>query len=720
MHDVGAQLTQHAGPSSADPTGMGYQPALDGLRAVSVVAVILYHAGFGWMSGGFFGVEVFFVISGYLITVLLIEEHARSGGVSLRAFWVRRARRLLPALGAVLIATSVWVAWFGSREQAAQMRHDLPWAIAYAANWGQIESGTPYFAAGSPPMLRHLWSLAVEEQWYVVWPLVFVVLARRLSARRTAVVLLGAVGVAALLSWWIRHGRVPFGPPRWAEDDLVNLAYLSTPTRAGGLLLGAALAFAWQPWRQPAAEWRARIATPRALDRLGAAAVIALVSVFVMAHLTASVVYPWLLLSVSVLSAVVIGVVVHPGDHRLRRMLSSGLLVGIGRRSYGLYLWHWPVFVVLGATEGSWSRAIVATTVAVVLTELSLHLVEARFRRPRAWTAAPRRLAGRLVPATSLGVVVVAIGVHYASNVDAYDVAAGDDAATFELRQVSLTPTVPSPIEPATTTTLPTTATVATSTSTTSPPQTTAPPSTSSTSTSTSTVPTTAPRPPLALPIRLGIVGDSQAHSLAINLPDGIEEYFDVDDGSLDGCGVIDRGDVRSVLTGFRSEFGRCSGWQDRWASTAEDNDVVLVVLGAWEVFDIGIGDEVVRFGSPAHDRMLTAALADGLDRITSAGAVAAVLEVPCMRPVESSGARVPPLPERGDDARTRHLDELFRSVVADHPGALFVDGPDWCTDEEIATDVDYRWDGVHVYRRGANYVYEAIAPRLLQIAGVS
>lgn len=691
---------------------MGYQPALDGLRAVSVVAVILYHAGFGWMSGGFFGVEVFFVISGYLITVLLIEEHARSGGVSLRAFWVRRARRLLPALVAVLVATSLWVAWFGSREQAAQMRHDLPWAIAYAANWGQIESGTPYFAAGGPPMLRHLWSLAVEEQWYLVWPLAFVVLARRLDARRTVAMLLGGVAAASLLSWWIRQGRAPFASSRWANDDLVNLAYLSTPTRAGGLLLGAALAFVWQPWR-PATGWRARVATPRVLGRSGVIAGAALVWVFVTAHLTATVVYPWVMLSVSALSAVLIAVVVHPGDHRVRRVLSSGFLVGIGRRSYGLYLWHWPVFVVLGATDGSWSRAIVAITVAVLITELSFHLVEARFRRPRPSTVASRPVVRRLVPATGLGAVVLALGVHYASNVDAYDAAAGTDEATFELDQLALAPTLPPPPvppPPAGATTAVPAASPATTTSTVA--TTTVPPTTA--------VPTTAPRPPLSLPIRIGIVGDSQAHSLAVNLPDGIDEYFDVDDGSLDGCGLFDRGDVRSEVTGFRSEFERCGGWQDRWASTAEDNDIVLVVLGAWEVFDLGIGDDVVRFGSPEHDRVLSAALADGLGRITSEGALAAVLEVPCMRPVESRGARVPPLPERGDDDRTAHLNDLFREVVTEHPGALFVDGPDWCGDEAIATDVDYRWDGVHVYRRGANYVYEAIAPRLLQIAGVA
>ena len=140
---------------------MGYQPGLDGLRAISVIAVIIYHAGFSWMSGGFLGVEVFFVVSGFLITMLLIEEHESSGAVNFRSFWVRRARRLFPTLGVVLVAVSTWVALFGSAEQASQMRRDLPWSVLYAANWGQIVGDMPYFSAGDPPMLRHLWSLSL-------------------------------------------------------------------------------------------------------------------------------------------------------------------------------------------------------------------------------------------------------------------------------------------------------------------------------------------------------------------------------------------------------------------------------------------------------------------------------------------------------------------------------------------------------------------------------
>ena len=161
------------------------------------MAVVAYHAGFGWMTGGFYGVEVFFVVSGFLITSLLLDERERSGRIALGTFWARRARRLLPALCAMLVAVAAWSSVAGSAEQQAQMRRDLPWGIFYVANWGQIVGKVPYYASADPPLLRHLWSLAVEEQWYLVWPLVFAGLAAMgLSLTRRAALLAG--GFAAI------------------------------------------------------------------------------------------------------------------------------------------------------------------------------------------------------------------------------------------------------------------------------------------------------------------------------------------------------------------------------------------------------------------------------------------------------------------------------------------------------------------------------------------
>ena len=220
---------------------------------------------------------------------------------------------------------------------------------------------------------------------------------------------------------------------------------------------------------------------------------------------------------------------------------------------------------------------------------------------------------------------------------------------------------------------------------------------------------------------RVTIVGDSQAHSLAINLPAGIESTFTVTDGAIDGCSVHDAGRVHSARTSFRNSFEPCAGWQSRWAESVQQAgaEIALVVLGAWDVFDLETGDgRRLVFGTPAWDEYVRANLQTGIDAIVGAGGRVALLEVPCMRPIEAEGAGVPPLPERGDDGRVAHVNELLRAVAAGSGGsATFVDGPDaWCADEVVATDVAMRWDGVHVYEPGAKLIYDVIAPTLLSM----
>jgi peptidoglycan/LPS O-acetylase OafA/YrhL len=178
---------EHRRPGVESTPRMGYQPGLDGLRAVSVIVIMLYHAGFAWMHGGFFAVEVFFATSGFLITTLLLEERERHGRISLRHFWARRARRLLPALAALLATVAIVTLLAGTDDQLTTLRRDLPWSIFYAGNWGQILGDIPYWAA-DPPLLRHLWTLAIEEQFYLLWPLAFLMLIR---TGRSARVLVG-------------------------------------------------------------------------------------------------------------------------------------------------------------------------------------------------------------------------------------------------------------------------------------------------------------------------------------------------------------------------------------------------------------------------------------------------------------------------------------------------------------------------------------------------
>lgn len=229
----------------------------------------------------------------------------------------------------------------------------------------------------------------------------------------------------------------------------------------------------------------------------------------------------------------------------------------------------------------------------------------------------------------------------------------------------------------------------------------------------------------------MAIVGDSTANALAVNRPRGIGEVFPtLSNRSRDGCGVYDSGRVVSER-GFRNDFAVCEGWAGTWERAGVDHDVVLVVIGAWEVFDLegvavpAAAGEVERiaidFDTPEGDEFFTSRLTEGVEGIRASGANVALLEVPCMRPIDSSGTPVPALPERGDDERVAHLNDLMRSVADDlGPNVWFVDGPDeWCDDEDVATDTSLRWDGVHVYGEGANMIFEAVAADLLQIAAI-
>ncbi len=674
---------------------MGYQPALDGLRALSVAVVLLYHAGFSWMQGGFFGVEVFFVVSGFLITSLLLDEHDRDDRVSFRQFWKRRARRLFPALYAVLLVVAVWAALAGSAEQQSQFRRDVVWSIFYVNNWGQILGDIPYFA-GEPPLLRHLWSLAVEEQWYLVWPLLFVALMRVRLPRHVVGggVVAAAFVVFAYMFWMQSRAPSTLGGPPGAFDglDRTNYLYLSTITRSGGLLLGAGAAFLWRPWR-----WVRASEAPvgRLLDPLAAAGVAAIGCASAVAVITAGYVYQWLLPLVSILSLVAVMAAVHPASVGFRRMMGWSPLVQIGKRSYGLYLWSWPIFVVFGATDGSVGPFVGAMVLTVVVAEASYRFLETPVRTGiigRWWND---RATITYWPIAGGALLVAALALFFV-NVEQFNRFEGGDDAVFELDDAAQADAdVAADAAGAVTE-----------------------------GTAATTVPTTLPVSP-APSARLAIVGDSQANALAINLPDGIEEVFpSVVNGSVDGCSVYDSGSVRSSVS-FANNFAICEGWQEEWAEAAEGADVALVVVGAWDVFDVVDGDTTYGFATPEGDALFVANLESGIDAMLAEGANVGLLEIACMRPQDVEGAGVRALPERGDDDRVAHVNELLRGVAGSYQAAgfdrvQFVEGPDeWCNDETIATDLGYRWDGVHVYRPGANLIYTAVAPDLLRLAAV-
>jgi peptidoglycan/LPS O-acetylase OafA/YrhL len=372
-----------------------YLPGLDGLRAVAVVAVMLYHASSDWLPGGFLGVEVFFVISGYLITLLLISEHEKTGRVHLGQFWLRRARRLLPALFLMLLLLVTYTAIFRT-DALGQLRGDVLAGIGYVMNWYQIVVGAGYTAAGDFAPLRHLWSLAVEEQFYLVWPLVMVVLLRR-GDRRIAEtakwLVLVALGITVAMALAYHRGTIGAcdvtpGAYWTVGERCISKAdalYLGTITRAPALLLGAAFAMVWRPM----AIMRSPLRTKARLFDLGALVGLGgLVAMFWWVHfMTPDGASPFIFrggfLLVSLATIAIIAAVTHQRS-LAGPLLGNPLFLWAGTRSYGLYLYHWPIYQIIREVAGNpltVGEFAVAMVFTVIITELSYRYVEMPIRK---------------------------------------------------------------------------------------------------------------------------------------------------------------------------------------------------------------------------------------------------------------------------------------------------------------------------------------------------
>lgn len=407
-----------------------YLPGLDGLRAVAVLAVVAYHLTFSWAKGGLLGVGVFFVVSGYLITDLLMSELHHRGTIALKQFWARRARRLLPALFVMLFVVMGFVTLF-EHSQLPAMRSDLLPAIFYYSNWWFIFRHVSYFAKFGPPSpLGHLWSLAIEEQFYLVWPFVILAGVRWIRSRRLriALILAAAAGSATEMALLF----APYVNPTRVYDG--------TDTRAFALLIGAALAMTL-----PRSQAFAPISTGarRVIEAVGTASLIGIFVMYWQVGEYSPFLYRGGMVLLSVLTAGVIAVIVHPGA-RLGNLLGRNPLRWIGERSYGIYLWHYPVIVLTTPAHAppNLLRAFLQVGASITLAALSWRFIEQPVRhgalgrlwqrvRQHEWnlrSGLPRLTAGQwaLAVAVAANAVVCLVGVSGLVTAPALAAAAHD------------------------------------------------------------------------------------------------------------------------------------------------------------------------------------------------------------------------------------------------------------------------------------------------------
>ena len=354
-----------------------YVPALDGLRSLAVLAVIAYHMGLTWAPGGLMGVTIFFVLSGYLITNLLIIEFKTTGNINLPQFWLRRVRRLMPAIVFVIVGTVALCTIF-DHAMLTKMRADIIPSLLWFTNWHYIFSDISYFQAlGAPSPLTHFWSLSIEEQFYVVWPVLLIVLFSRQVSRKKILILIATL---ALVSTALM--ALLFDPSAGADPSRV---YYGTDTRAFSLLLGALLAFVW-PANMVKLNKGTSLAFPVrvALDSAGITMLVFIALLVVFADGYSPFWYYGGTFVASVAVAILIAVVVHPASI-LGRVLAMKPLVWIGLRSYGIYLWHYPVILLTSgwflADETPWFVYVLQLLITFGVSMFSYTFIENPIRK---------------------------------------------------------------------------------------------------------------------------------------------------------------------------------------------------------------------------------------------------------------------------------------------------------------------------------------------------
>ena len=647
------------------PSGIGtqltYIPALDGIRAVSIIGIMANHGGFGWAAGGVISVNVFFVLSGFLITRLLLKEWVRSGTIRLRAFWARRARRLLPALLVLLGGIAVYGWLFAPGGTQASLRADGLSTLLYVGNWHQIIAGQSYFAhVSAPSPLLHTWTLAIEEQFYLVWPLLTLLVLKLWRSTRVllAVTLAGVLASATEMAVLYHPGMDP------------SRLYYGTDTRAQDILMGAVAAIVvhhlriGEPTDGPRGWWASRSTPDRprpwASVLAGVAAAVFVVEWILIGGDSGLVYRGGFLLADALVALIILGVSLAPRGLPARA-LSVAPLVYVGRISYGLYLWHWPIFLVLDESRTGltgWSLFGLRCVVTFGFALMSWYLVETpirqmKFSRARSWTMVP---AGVAVVTAALFVGTATSGAA-SVNILAGPVDAGASEAAYNI----------------------------------------------------AAFPTTGHRVPVLF------VGDSLALTVAYWLaPFGAQFGVTVGGRPMSGCGIATPGPYFEHGAPF-TPFAPCNQWQTRWQSAITElhPKVAVVVLGWWETMDQRWDGQWEHLGDPAFDTHEVDQLEDAVTILHRGGAKVVLATAPYFDSGEQLDGQ--PWPEDAP-ARVNTLNRLMKVVAARHPGVVTVFplnrylDPDGHFTWKIDGKVMRMGDGVHTTQAAG----VLLAPKLL------
>jgi peptidoglycan/LPS O-acetylase OafA/YrhL len=358
----------------ATKRGIQYIPAIDGLRAVAVIAVILYHLGISWIPGGFLGVDLFFVISGYVITRLLLDSIQERGGLDLRDFYMARIRRLLPPLIFMIVVTSI-VVGIWAPDTTKKFLTDAPFSIFGGMNWWLVFNEQDYFeSSGRPPLLQHTWSLAVEAQFYLLWPLILLVVLKYFGKRvipAAALTIAAISGVALMLVSFQLDAT---------NSSKVSHIYFGTDTHSIGLFLGAALAVSWIPQ-----NFNLQV-TRRAqdfIDGIGVFGFIGILATFALIDESKPTLYRIAFPLAGIFGTAILISIVHPAS-RFAPLLRNKVLLWIGERSYAIYLWHWVIFQIsrpqVDLDGENWALFSLRILLVLAMADISLRLVELPIR----------------------------------------------------------------------------------------------------------------------------------------------------------------------------------------------------------------------------------------------------------------------------------------------------------------------------------------------------